>query len=107
MLYALLQPDGAISALFREPQPGTQPLDEQHPEVLRFLRSNESRPAFDAADAEFVRVIEDLIDTLIAKNIIRHTDLPVAAQEKLIRRKGLRNQISGALKLLESDRSIL
>ncbi len=107
MLYALRRSDGAVSALFRESQPGTEPLDERHPEVLSFLQNNEKGQSFGVADAEFVRVIEDVIDTLIAKNVIRHTDLPVAAQEKLIHRKGLRNQITGALKLLESDKNIL
>ena len=56
---------------------------------------------------EFVRVIEDLIDTLITKNIIRHTDLPAAAQRKLMLRKGLRNRISGALDFLGTDERLL
>ncbi|MDO8248386.1 MAG: hypothetical protein Q7T78_01525 [Rhodoferax sp.] len=82
-------------------------LDEHNPEVQQFLTSSVATPAFNAADADFVRVIEDLIDTLIMKNVIRHTDLPAAAQRKLMLRKGLRNRIQGALNLLGDDERIL
>jgi hypothetical protein len=82
-------------------------LDEHHPDVQRFFNASAAEPAFDAADAEFVRVIEDLIDTLIMKNVIRHTDLPDAAQRKLMLRKGLRNRMQGALDLLGGDERIL
>jgi hypothetical protein len=51
--------------------------------------------------------LEDLIDTLILKNVIHQTDLPPAAQKKLMVRKGLRNRIHGALNLLGNDDRIL
>jgi hypothetical protein len=54
-----------------------------------------------------VRVLEDLIDTLMAKNVIRHTDLPEAAQRKLVLRKGLRNRMQDALNLFGRDERIL
>jgi hypothetical protein len=41
------------------------------------------------------------------KNVIRHTDLPDAAQRKLMIRKGLRNRMQGALDLLGRDEKIL
>jgi hypothetical protein len=65
------------------------------------------RAACNAADADFVRVLEDLIDTLILKNVIQHTDLPPAAQRKILMRKGLRNRLHGALNLLGGDDRIL
>ncbi len=82
-------------------------LDDHNPEVLRFFTFGAAEPAFNEADADFVRVIEDLIDTLIMKNVIRHTDLPEAAQRKLMLRKGLRNRMQGALNLLGDDERIL
>lgn len=42
------------------------------------------------SDNEMIRVVEDIIDTLIEKNVIRFTDLPEAAQNKLIHRRTLR-----------------
>jgi hypothetical protein len=41
-----------------------------------------------------VRVIEDIIDALIVKNIINITDLPEQAQAKLFARKSFRERIT-------------
>jgi hypothetical protein len=54
-----------------------------------------SGPAeFGRLDADFVRVIEDVIDTLIVKNILNITDLPGEAQAKLFARKSFRERVS-------------
>ncbi|MBX9818445.1 MAG: hypothetical protein K2X79_10485 [Burkholderiaceae bacterium] len=82
-------------------------LADEHPDIQRFLGGKDGAAGFNEADAEFVRVLEDLIDTLIMKNVIRHTDLPEAAQRKLMLRKGLRNRMQGALNLLGSDDRLL
>lgn len=41
------------------------------------------------ADAGYIRVLEDLVDTLIDKDVIALTDLPQKAQEKHNARKSL------------------
>ena len=87
-------------------QPGSEMLNESDPEIHDFFKLNEG-PSFDAADADFVRVLEDLIDALILKNVIHQTDLPAPAQKKLMARKGLRTRIHGALNLLGTDDRIL
>jgi hypothetical protein len=46
-----------------------------------------------------VRVLEDLIDLLITRDVIRFTDLPLPAQEKLMERRSMRQSL-GALDLL-------
>lgn len=43
------------------------------------------------SDLEMIRVYEDVVDVLISKRIICLTDLPLAAQEKLLRRKHMRS----------------
>jgi hypothetical protein len=48
---------------------------------------------FARLDADFVRVLEDVIDTLIARNVINITDLPDQAQAKLFARKSYRDRI--------------
>ena len=59
---------------------------------------------FASLDAEFIRVIEDVIDTLISKNVINITDLPLEAQTKLFGRKGYRERATkDALKLFGDD----
>jgi hypothetical protein len=103
MFHVTRNADGTIQSVSSQFQPGSEPLSAQHPEIQLFFNASAVKPAFNAADAELVRVIEDLIDTLIMKNVIRHTDLPDAAQQKLMMRKGLRNRMQGALDLLGSD----
>ena len=107
MFHVVRNNQGAIQSVSREPQPGSEMLDETHPEVAAFFKMAPIEPAFNTADADFVRVLEDLIDTLILKNVIQHTDLPSAAQRKILMRKGLRNRLHGALNLLGGDDRIL
>jgi hypothetical protein len=107
MFHVLRNADGSIASLSRLERAGGEFLDDAHPDIVAFLGLRSVEPGFDAADAEFVRVLEDLIDTLIVKNVIRHTDLPAAAQRKLTLRKGLRNRMQGALNLLGGDDRLL
>ncbi len=106
MFYLVRSPDGTVQTVSRQPLPGSTAVDDSSAELAEFLGRTPST-RFDAADAEFVRVIEDLIDTLITKNVIRHTDLPAPAQAKLLQRKGLRSRISGALDFLGRDERLL
>lgn len=106
MFHVLRNTQGAIQSVSRQEQPGSDMLDENDPEIQRFFKGV-TGPGFDAADADFVRVLEDLIDTLILKNVIHHTDLPPAAQKKLMVRKGLRSRIQGALNLIGNDDRLL
>lgn len=107
MFYVVRHADGSILSVSKLPQPGSEPIDAHHPDIQLFFNADGAVPAFNAVDADFVRVIEDLIDTLIMKNVIRHTDLPAAAQKKLVLRKGLRNRVQGALNLLGGDDQVL
>ena len=94
-------PDGAIVALLaEEAEDAREFLAADHPDVRRFL--GQEGQAFDALDADFIRVLEDLIDALIAKGVLRVTDLPHEAQRKLAARKGLRSRLKDALDLLGS-----
>ena len=107
MFHVLRSPAGAIEQVSKVPLPNSEPLEGSDPELHAFWGYGATKPSFGEADAEFVRVIEDLIDVLITKNLIMHTDLPEAAQKKLMFRKGLRNRIQGALDLLDSDDKVI
>ena len=59
---------------------------------------------FARLDADFVRVLEDVIDTLIARHVINITDLPDQAQAKLFARKSFRERAGrNALKLFGDE----
>ena len=107
MLYANRDADGVMVSISRHPQTDAQPVSADDPDVKAFMVGDAPAPSFDTIDADFVRVIEDVIDTLIKTQVIRLTDLPEAAQRKLTQRKGLRNRLHGALDLIGRDDGIL
>lgn len=49
-----------------------------------------------------VRVIEDVIDILIDKNLMLFTDLPEAVQNKILFKKNIRN-LSGNNSIIEEE----
>ena len=55
------------------------------------------------SDIELSRVLEDLIDVLINRGLIQFTDLPTAAQNKLLQRRQTRAQYARRLELLSDD----
>lgn len=75
-------------------------LVDDAPEVLEYAGSQESdsikdlKAEFIKEDLDFIRVMEDLIDTLIAKQVICFTDLPEPVQKKIVRRRKIRTNIS-------------
>lgn len=84
-------------------------IEAEAPSLADYIRTLAPRPpaqtrqALEHSDLGLIRVIEDLIDTLLAKDVIRFTDLPVAAQNRLLERRNLRASMN-ALKLLDSER---
>ena len=98
---------GAIVSAALQPSAGSEQLAANHADVLQFFGNPQRTTGFTQADADFVRVLEDLIDTLIQKNVIHHTDLPPEAQRKLLSRKGLRSRLKGALNILSDDDGII
>ncbi len=86
---------GAIDSLHRHPIAGSDEfLPDAHAEVQAFVGGTGGDDGYSKLDADFVRVLEDVIDTLIVKNILNITDLPAEAQAKLFARKGFRERQS-------------
>jgi len=92
---------GQIDSLHRHPDGADEFLPDDHPEVRGFVSAGDPAAApaapqehFAALDADFVRVIEDVIDTLILRNVINITDLPAEAQTKLFSRKSFRDRVN-------------
>ena len=87
----------------------TEFVDSRHADIDSFLglaHESGDPSEFSRLDADFVRVIEDVIDTLIVKNIINITDLPSEAQAKLFARKSFRERATkDALKLFGDDQA--
>lgn len=77
------------------------------PEILDFCNAlaQESDP-LRRSDLGFVRVLEDVIDLLVERSIIRFTDLPPAAQSKLMERRSARAELH-QLSLLDDSDSLI
>ena len=75
------------------PHSGNRPAGD-HGRSASPAETRQIRDQLAESDLEFVRVLEDLIATLIEKRVILLTDLPVAAQRKLSTRFGLRDRLT-------------
>ena len=67
------------------------------------IGKNQGSDQLNQTDINLIRVIEDIVDTLIAKNIITLTDLPLHAREKIMQRKSTRERIFGASDIIDSE----
>jgi len=98
-MYVERSAEGKIIGLRKEPGPNStevKSLNDQ--EVVDFLEQNLEKDKLklllSQMDMGFIRLLEDLIDLLMKKNIVILTEFPKKAQEKLINRKLIREKIS-------------
>ena len=56
-----------------------------------------------SSDLELVRVLEDLVEVLVSRGVIRYTDLPEAARNKLYARADARAKLGGLSGLLGDE----
>ncbi|WP_447553460.1 tryptophan synthase subunit beta like protein [Vreelandella sp. EE22] len=94
MFYIKRNEAGDITLLSKEATSETvEQVAADDPEVLAFLADQPGASAqFLASDLAFVRVVEDLMEVLLDKGVISFTDLPEAAQNKVMQRKSLRSK---------------
>ncbi|SBR50302.1 MULTISPECIES: tryptophan synthase subunit beta like protein [unclassified Halomonas] len=77
-------------------------------ELLRFLNvEDQEAERLRQSDLEFVRVLEDVITLLMDKGIIRFTDLPEKAQEKLLDRQSLRKRVNDVGLISDDDSDVI
>lgn len=99
MLYVEKNENGEIIALHPAPnKKATEQKSIMDKELIDFLNENISDDPWlkilAMSDMGTVRILEDLIDLLINKNIILLTELPEEAQSKIRERKIARQKIS-------------
>ena len=92
-------------------------LSENNGELLEYLRQldipavaevdSETEATLIRSDLDLVRVMEDLANVLIEKNVICFTDLPYVAQQKIIRRRDIRESIQQDPSLIDDDQSLI
>lgn len=95
MAYVLRNEQGAIVAASTSTQVGNnwQFIENNHPEYIAFLKADlQKHDAFRESDIQLARVLEDLIEILIERNLIQFTDFPSAAQKRLNDRQSMRSK---------------
>ncbi len=105
MPYVQRDPSGRILAVsLTESGDAHEFLASDHPELLRFSRDMMGGHAslLMDSDMKLIRVLEDLVELLLSQGVIRFTDLPEPAQQKLMERRSLRID-PGSLELLGGD----
>lgn len=116
MLYVKRNSKNRIVAIYNSPQSdATEEVPIHSQELIAFLfadqnaddpfmQSEQSLQGLYLSDLGMIRIIEDLIDVLIDKNVITITDLPAQAVSRIQARKKLRKHLS-LLRELISDKN--
>lgn len=108
MLYSQRDAQGRLVRLEPAPFAGMNGhLEAESAEAKGWFAAQDSLYELQQSDAEMIRVLEDLIDALIAKGVVRLTDLPAPAQEKLVLRSQARDSLGGLTQLVRDDDHIL
>lgn len=105
MMYIRRDTEGKILAVSREAVDGDgwSAAGAEDTDLLAFGRDIiEGTNPMGATDLGLVRVLEDLIELLVERSLIRFTDLPAPAQRKLMERRGAREAMQH-LSLLDDD----
>lgn len=101
MLYARKDANGKLISISHvQDESHVEPVEPTNPEVKSFLggeKYNALLHVLEESDVRLVRVLEDLLDVLIKKEVVLFTDLPPAAQNKLLERRSVRSYVSSAV----------
>ncbi|ANI83765.1 MULTISPECIES: hypothetical protein [Kosakonia] len=108
MHYIERDAEGRITRVESTPFAGmVEQHEEDTQEITEWIRIHtmhqETLKRLQQSDLEMVRVLEDLIEVLMSKGIISITDLPQAAQTKLINRTQARLTLSGLERLIDDE----
>ncbi|CAI8197739.1 MAG: Uncharacterised protein [Marinobacterium sp. xm-d-530] len=101
---------GDIVAVSQEALPGfVESAESDESEIMAFSSSlaGQEHVELSRSDLDFVRVLDDVIELLMAKNVIQFTELPDASQAKMLMRRRLRDGLDNKLDLLPEDEKLL
>jgi len=97
MLYATRNAEGKITGISDAPSSSSEAIENSHPDVREFFSTHNkefSPDSFlDESDSGIARILDDLVDLLVKKNLIMFTELPNEAQKKLLSRRVVRSLI--------------
>lgn len=98
MFYVTRSPQGTIRSISeQEDATHKEAIATDHPDVHAFLQryqcTSDELSALTESDMGVIRVLDDVIDLLIKKDLLQFTELPAAAQSKLLKRRSMRESL--------------
>lgn len=96
MVYLERDANGDINNIAFSPGENREEVSLHDPKIKQFIEQAPDseeiiHKTLNDLDLDMVRVIEDVIDIMIDKNLILFTDLPDAVQNKILFKKSIRN----------------
>ena len=114
MPYVIRDADGKIVQVFEQPVSGeSEQISTESEDYRRYVddhaahSAEELRRQLAASDMGMVRLVEDLVDVLIGKGVIKFTDLPSAAGEKYLERQSARQRLHTYTNLIVDEKDII
>jgi hypothetical protein len=114
MPYVLRDDAGKIAGIFAEPTAeASEELGADDADLVRFLAElglaspGTIRQLLAESDLRMVRLVDDLIDVLLEKTIIKITDLPAPATQKYLQRQAARKRLQGIQGLVVDEKDII
>jgi hypothetical protein len=105
---------GRIVGVFAEPNAeASEELGPDDADLVHFLAElglaspGTIRQLLAESDLRMVRLVDDLIDVLLEKTLIKITDLPAAAAQKYLQRQAARRRLQGVQNLIVAEKDIL
>jgi hypothetical protein len=114
MPYVIRDADGKIVQVFDQPVTGkSEVISEDSAEYKQYTDAHtahsaeELRRQLAASDSGMARLVEDLVDVLINKGVIKFTDLPAAAGAKYLERQSARERLHAYKNLIVDEKDII
>lgn len=108
MLYIKLTENKQIEEIQFAPAEGFEEISLHDSKLTEYIDNSENseeiiQKVLGRLDLDMVRVIEDVIDILIDKNVMLFTDLPHAVQSKILFKKQVRNLKENSGSILQEE----
>jgi hypothetical protein len=114
MPYVIRDADGKIVQVFDQPVSGSsEQVSADSEDYKRYVdehaahSAEELRRQLAASDIGMARLVEDLVDVLINKGVIKFTDLPPAAGAKYLERQSARERLHAYNNLIVDEKDII
>jgi hypothetical protein len=114
MPYVIRDASGKIVQVFEQPVDGkAEQISSDSADYRQYVddqaahTAEELRRQLAASDVGMARLVEDLVDVLIAKGVIKFTDLPPAAGSKYLERQAARERLHSYKNLIVDEKDII